>query len=115
MNDDSYVGGMFATKSDANLMRSIKRKRQRNVVGIAFGEGLRRPRIAKPKAPKVDRRKHPPSPKRDQLAELLSEHDLATGYEGGDIAECAARMGITLKAARRHFETIRKRLGPQAV
>ena len=46
------------------------------------------------------------SPKRDAVAQLLSE-DL----EFDAIAE---RMGLTVKAVRRHFEMIRKALGEQA-
>lgn len=52
-------------------------------------------------------RKAPPSPKRDQVSELLSE-----GLAFDQIAE---RAGITIKAVRRHFENIRKELGAQAI
>jgi DNA-binding NarL/FixJ family response regulator len=52
------------------------------------------------------KRKAPPSPKRDQVSELLSE-----GLEFDQIAE---RVGITVKAVRRHFENIREGLGVQA-
>lgn len=53
------------------------------------------------------KRKAPPSPVRDAVAELLSENL--------ELPAIAEQLGITLKAARRHLESIRQRLGPQAV
>ena len=47
------------------------------------------------------------SPKRDAVAQLLSD--------GLDFDAIAERLGITIKAARRHFDKIRKALGEQAV
>ena len=46
------------------------------------------------------------SPKRDAVAQLLSEEF--------DFAQIAQELGITIKAVRRHFEMIRKALGEQA-
>lgn len=46
------------------------------------------------------------SPKRDRVAELLSD--------GLDFDQIAERLDITRKAAKRHFEKIRAMLGAQA-
>ena len=94
-SSDSYLGGLFRTASAGNIARKCLRWR-----AIA-----RRPRISKPKR-EPRPRKQPACPKRDEVAELLSQ-----GLEFDQIAE---RIGITVKAAQRHFEKIRQRLGPQA-
>ena len=52
----------------------------------------------------------------DRFAELLSEHDADEGgtNRGGNVAECARRMGIKPSAGNAMLQRIRKRLGPQA-
>lgn len=98
-SNDSYVGGLFRTKSEANYNRSVKSTRRyyRGEIGIAKPRKRRVVRVVAPK---------PPS-KRDQVAELLSE-----GLEFPQIAES---LGLTIKAVRRHFDMIRKSLGAQAI
>lgn len=95
--NDSYYGGMFHSSSSGNMARRAKqhnlRKRNGSRPAVVWGV--------------IDRRKCPPSPVRDQVAEHLSE--------GLDFDQIAKLMAITPKAVRRHFENIRKRLGPQAV
>jgi DNA-binding NarL/FixJ family response regulator len=94
---DSYLGGLFRTKSAANYSRSRKSLKR-------YHAGI--PGFAKPRA----KRKPKPAPapiKRDTVAEHLSN-----GLEFDQIAE---RMGITRKAVERHFAKIRKGLGEQAV
>lgn len=106
---DSYLGGLFQTSSAGNMARRAKRTKQRLETGrappIVFGDGPVRQRREKIRKP--DKRLSPVSPKRDDVAELLSE--------GLDVAQVAERMGITQRAVRRHLDQIRKRLGPQAV
>lgn len=91
---DSHGGGLFRTASAGNISRRFKALRRK-----AAGALSRPASILPPKKP-------PASPKRDQVAELLSQ-----GLEFDAIAE---RAGLTLKAVRKHFEAIRKQLGPQA-
>ena len=91
---DSYLCGLFRTASAGNIARKFLRARK----------------VAERRAPKPKPKKLPKpiqSPQRDQVAEMLS-----IGLELDQIAE---RMGITRKAVKRHLETIRERLGPQAV
>lgn len=89
---DSYGGGLFRTASAGNISRRFKAMRRK-----AAGTLSRPPCPKRPPAP----------PKRDEVAELLSQ-----GLEFDAIAE---RMGLTLKAVRKHFDDIRKRLGAQAI
>lgn len=91
---DSYLGGMFRTASAGNIARKCLRRQKL----------ARRATAPKPKKESKPRRIQ--SPKRDRVAELLSE-----GLEFGQIAE---RIGITRKAVKRHFENICERLGAQA-
>jgi DNA-binding NarL/FixJ family response regulator len=94
---DSYVGGLFRTASAGNLARRFK-ARQRTARGQVYRPaGNRQPKL----------RKKPASPKRDQVAELLSL-DL-------DFDAIAERIGISRKAVKRHFECICKALGTQAI
>lgn len=88
---DSYGHGLFRTASAGNLSRRWKALRRK-----AEGTLSRPPRNRGPYK----------SPKRDEVAELLSQ-----GFEFDAIAE---RMGLTVQAVRKHFDAIRKRLGPQA-
>jgi hypothetical protein len=50
----------------------------------------------------------------DRFAELLSEHNLETGDVGGDVAECARKMGLKPGSGNGMLHRIRKQLGPQA-
>ena len=50
----------------------------------------------------------------NQFADLLAEHDLETGDEGGDVKACAARMGTSYAYANAMLQRIRKKLGSQA-
>jgi len=52
--------------------------------------------------------------KTDRFAEELSKHDLETGDEGGRVAECARRLGLTPTQGNTIMQNIRRRLGPQA-
>lgn len=90
---DSYLGGLFRTSSAGNIARKAAHRRPVHIVS---------PKPARPPKPRRQA-----SPKRDEFAELLSQ-DLS-------IAEIGDRMGLTPKAAQRQFETICKRLGPQAI
>jgi DNA-binding NarL/FixJ family response regulator len=89
------MSGLFQTASPGNTARKFIRGRQLD---------RRAPPVPK-KAQREPRKAQPPV-KRDEVAELLSD-----GLEFDQIAE---RMGITLKAVRRHFEKIRELMGPQA-
>lgn len=84
---------MFCTASPCNLVRRYKTRLR-----------LSRKPVAQRKVQKP--RKPIRSPKRDEVAELLS-----IGLEFDQIAE---QIGITTKAAKRHFEKICKLLGSQA-
>lgn len=95
-SSQTSIGSLFSTASAANAARRFIRGRQLDK------RAKPSPVVKVTKAP----RKTLQSPKRDQVAELLS-----SGMEFDQIAE---RVGITVNAARRHFERIRKGLGPQA-
>jgi DNA-binding NarL/FixJ family response regulator len=84
---------MFCTASPCNVARRYKTRLR-----------LSLKRVSPPKERKP--RKPIRSPKRDEVAELLS-----VGLEFDQIAD---HVGITIKAAKRHFEKICKLLGPQA-
>ena len=50
----------------------------------------------------------------DRFAELLSEHDLATGDPGGNVRKCAGRMGMAAQDGNALMQRIRRGLGWQA-
>jgi DNA-binding NarL/FixJ family response regulator len=92
---DSFLGGLFRTASEGNIARRGGWKRAK-----VKAKPAPKPKVAR--APYVV-----PSPMRDQVAEHLS-NEL-------DFEQIAERMGLTVKAVRRHFEKIRRDLGVQAV
>lgn len=54
------------------------------------------------------------SPLTDQFAQELEMHDLATGDRGGDVAVCAARLGISQRQGNQILQRLRRKLGKQA-
>lgn len=92
---DSYGHGLFRTVSAANISRRFKALRRKTAGALS--------RPSRNRAPK----KAPVPRKRDEVAELLS-----LGFEFDAIAK---RMGMTIKAVRKHFDAIRKQLGRQAI
>ena len=104
---DSYLGGLFSTTSAGNLSRRMKRRKQRNVQYLQFGEGVVRRRGGDKKPRKPPKGRAQSSPRLDEFAELLAE--------GLSVQEAAEKMGATFSKARGYLSRIRKRLGPQAV
>lgn len=49
----------------------------------------------------------------DRFAELLSEHDLEMGDEGGSVTLCSGRMGIPTKVGIAMMNRIRRQLGTE--
>jgi DNA-binding NarL/FixJ family response regulator len=97
---DSYGGGLFHTASAGNIGRRAARKRRiaaaRKPKSRAAYFRQRRAKSATLKGPS----------KRDTVAELLAE--------GVALDAIPERLGLTTKAVAKHFEAIKKRLGPQA-
>lgn len=49
-----------------------------------------------------------------RFAEELSKHNLLTGDKGGNVVECAKRLGIKPAQGNAMLQRIRRRLGDQA-
>lgn len=50
----------------------------------------------------------------DRFAELIAEHDIATGDRGGDPRKAARRMGLDPARGNSLLQRLRQDLGPQA-